>query len=93
MRIVKTTPLSEDGSFENIVNARTAERRREKEHNAAAWLNRTFLTMVVLALVLLLNLLLWSLKVIPDGLSSLVSKVITCVVSFLAGRIWEVLKR
>lgn len=89
MKLTKPTPLSREGSFEKIVNAKTAERRKEKEHNAAAWLNKTFLTMVVLVLVLLLNLLLWSLKVIPDGLSSLVSKVITCVVAFLAGRVYE----
>ena len=89
MKSIKPTPLSTEGSFEKIVNAKTAERRKEKANKTAAWLNRTFLTMVVLALVLLLNLLLWSLKVIPDGLSSLVSKVITCVVSFLAGRIYE----
>ena len=44
---------------------------------------------MVLVAVLLLNLLLWSLNVIPAGPSSIVSKVITCVVSFLAGRIFE----
>ena len=89
MTQIKPTPLSIEGSFEKVVNAKTAERRKEKRDMTAAWLNRTFLTMVVLVAVLLLNLLLWSLNVIPSGPSSIVSKVITCVVSFLAGRIFE----
>ena len=89
MTQIKPTPLSIEGSFEKVVNAKTAERRKEKRDMTAAWLKRTFLTMVVLVAVLLLNLLLWSLNVIPAGPSSIVSKVITCVVSFLAGRIFE----
>lgn len=72
------------------LNAISARRKRTE---TAAWLNRTFLAMVILVEILLLILLLWQLKVIPDGPSSLVSKVITCAVSFLAGRTWEVLKR
>lgn len=89
MKQTKPTPLSREGSFEKIVNAKTAEHRKEKADQTAAWLTRTLLIMVVLVAILLLNLLLWFLNIIPDGPSSLVSKVITCVVSFLAGRIYE----
>ena len=86
MTIVKrNTPLSEDGSFEKIVNAGTEEYRRQ----AKVWVNKTFRAIVILFGVELITLLLCAMGVMPNLATVMVSEVITCVVSVLAGRLWE----
>ena len=90
MRIAtKGTPLSEDGSFEGIVNAGTAKHRRRAQCQA----KNSLWKMLLLAVAELINLLLWALGAVTTVPSILVSEVITCVMSFLAGRIWEALRR
>lgn len=52
--------------------------------------NRKVLPLIVLLLgVELVNLTLWQLEAIPSVPSIFISEVLTCVVSFLAGRIYE----
>ena len=50
---------------------------------------RALLVIVALLGVELVNLTLWQLGAIPSVPSIFVSEIITCVVSFLAGRVWE----
>lgn len=83
--IKKKTPLSEDGSFEKIVNAGTEESRRR----TGVWVHNTFRTIVILFGIWLVSLLLCAVGVIPKLAAVMISEVITCVVSFLAGRLFQ----
>ena len=83
--VKKNTPLSEDGSFEKIVNAGTEEFRQQKR----VWVNKTFRAIVILFGGWLVSLLLCAMGVISNLAAVMVSEVITCVTSFLAGRLWE----
>lgn len=86
MTIVKRNiPLSEEGSFEQIVNAGTSISRNLKK----VWFVKTFRTVVVLMALLLINILLWLFGAIPSVPSVYVSEILTCSISFLAGRIYE----
>lgn len=82
-------PLSENGSFENIVNAGTSVSRNRKK----VWLIKTFRIIVVLMAAFLTNILLWLFQVIPSVPSVYVSEILTCVISFFAGRIYGVFQR
>ena len=82
-------PLSEGGSFEKIVNDGATQRRAAFNQ----WLTKTLRTIVFLLAILLVNLILWLFRVIPSVPSIYVSEIVTCIVSFLVGRIWEVVKR
>lgn len=83
--IKKKTPLSVDGSFEKIVNAGTEGFRQQKR----VWVNKTFRMIVVLFGLELITLLLCAMSVIPNLSTVMVSEIITCVASFLGGRLWE----
>lgn len=85
MRSTKQTPLSTDGSFENIVNAGTEEYRQQKR----VWVNKTFRAIVILFGIWLVSLLLCAMGVMSNLAAVMVSEVITCATSFLGGRLWE----
>ena len=89
MVITKNTPLSMDGSYEQIVNSGTRARRSL----TSKWVGKILKTIVMLLAVLLVNILLWLFNVIPSVPSIYVSEIITCAVAFLAGRLYEVAKR
>lgn len=78
-------PLSNEGSFEEIVNARTTQQRQKKQ----IWFSKTMVAIVVLLIALLVNILLWLFRVIPSMPSIFVSVILTSTVSFFAGRIYE----
>lgn len=78
-------PLSENGSFEKVVNARTAVRKQSRQ----AWFTKSFRILVVLLSILLINIVLWLFQVIPSIPSIYVSEILTCAISFIAGRIYE----
>ena len=82
-------PLNEYDDYESIVNARTRERREQ----AGEWITKQLKTLVFLLSVFLLNLILWLVDVIPAAPSILLSEVLTWVVSFIGGRLWEVLRK
>lgn len=82
-------PLNVYDDFESIVNARTRERREQ----AGEWITKQLKTLVFLLSVFLLNLILWLAGVIPTAPSILLSEVLTCVVSFIGGRLWEALRK
>lgn len=79
------TPLSEDGTFERIVNEKTAQQRAIRRR----WFNNTTRAIVVMLSLFLLNLILWVCGAIPSVSSVCVTVTLTCVISFLAGRIYE----
>ena len=85
MNRTQFTPLSAEGSFEKIVNEGTSAARQKKR----VWLNKTFRIIVVLMAVFLVNILLWLFRVIPSVPSMYVSEILTCAISFLAGRVYE----
>ena len=86
MTIVKRNiPLSEDGSFEQIVNAGTRRHRNE----TAFWANKVFTAIIVMFSLWLVSLVLCATGKIPKLTAVMISEVITCVVSFLAGRLFE----
>ena len=85
MKSMQQIPLSVEGSFEHVVNQGTSAARQKNQ----VWLNKTFRTIVVLMAVLLINILLWLFRVIPSVPSVYVSEILTCGISFLAGRIYE----
>ena len=80
------TPLSLDGSFENVVNAGTTQKRKAINK----WVKRTLTTVLVLLSLELINIILWLCNVIPSIPSVYISEIVTCVVAFLAGRIFEI---
>ena len=82
-------PLNEYDDYESIVNTRTRERREQ----AGEWITKQLKTFVFLLSVFLLNLILWLVGVIPTAPSILLSEVLTCVVSFIGGRLWEALRK
>lgn len=57
------------------------------------WYRRTLLVIVALLAAELVNLTLWQLGSIPSVPSIFVSEVMTCAISFLVGRLFEVFKR
>lgn len=83
--VKKSIPLSEDGSFEKIVNAGTEKYRRK----TSLWVNKAFKTIIAMFFVELVVLLLCNFRVISNLSAVMVSEVITCVVSFLGGRMFE----
>ena len=83
--VKKSIPLSEDGSFEKIVNAGTQQHRTEK----AFWTNKVFKAIVVLFSIWLVSLVLCATGIINKLTAVMISEVITCVVSFLAGRLFQ----
>lgn len=85
----KPIPLSENGSFEKIVNAGTSVARSKRR----VWLRNTLRTIVVLLSVFLVNIILWMCRVIPSVPSIYITEIITCAVAFLAGRIYEVFNK
>ena len=91
MKHAKHTLLSEEGSFEKIVNSRVAARERKAK---ARYILRLLLrvkplwAMFLLAVVELFNLLIWAFGGIDTVPSVMVSEVITCAMSFLAGRVF-----
>lgn len=82
-------PLNEYDDYESIVNARTREHREQ----AGEWITKQLKTLVFLLSVFLLNLILWLVDVIPAAPSILLSEVLTCVVSFIVGQLWEAFRR
>lgn len=80
------TPLSLDGSFERIVNAGTTQKRKAINK----WVKRTLTTILVLLSLELINIILWLCNVIPSIPSVYISEIVTCVVAFLAGRVFEI---
>lgn len=82
-------PLNIYDDFESIVNPRTRERREQ----AGEWITKQLKTLVFLLSVFLLNLILWLVGVIPSAPSILLSEVLTCVVSFIGGQLWEAFRR
>ena len=85
MRIVKHEPLSEHGSFKNVVNVRTARRRRRK----AAQIHSDLQKIVFTLAFLLIGLVLWAAGTMPAGIGFLISLVSTCILGVLAGRMYE----
>lgn len=85
MKTMQQMPLSVEGSFEQIVNRGTSAARQAKQ----IWFNKTFRTVVVLMALFLANILLWLCRVIPSVPSVYVSVILTCAISFLAGRVYE----
>lgn len=83
--VKKSIPLSEDGSFEKIVNAGTQRHRTEK----VFWTNKVFKAIVVLFSIWLVSLVLCATGTIGKLAAVMISEAITCAVSFLAGRLWE----
>lgn len=78
-------PLSEIGSFENIVNAGTGAARKQ----TALWLRKSLKAIVVCMAAILVTLLLLAFRVIPSVPSVYVLVTLTCSVGFIAGRIYE----
>lgn len=78
-------PLSENGSFEKIVNHSTAAARAKQ----AAWVRKRFRMIVVLLAAFLVNLILWLAGVVPSVLSVYITEILSVIVSFCAGRIYE----
>ena len=89
MKREQMKPLNLDDGFESIVNPKTAQRRNREGKKVRRWL----LDIVVLLSVILINLLLWVANVIPAVPSLWITGICVCVVSFLAGRLWEVCSR
>ena len=79
------TPLSFEGSFEQIVNSGTAAKRTE----TYLWFRKKSKIVIALMAILLVNLCLWTFKVIPSVLSICFSEVLTCAIAFNIGRIYE----
>lgn len=85
MNTMQQIPLSVEGSFEHVVNQGTSAARQKKQ----VWLNKIFRIIVVLMTAFLVNILLWLFRVIPSVPSVYVSEILTCAISFLAGRVYE----
>ena len=85
MKCANPMPLSTEGSFEQIVNKGTSASRRIKKE----WLIKTVRVIVVMLAIFLINVLLWVFRVMPSVPSIYVSEILTCAISFLAGRIYE----
>lgn len=83
--VKKSIPLSEDGSFEKIVNAVTQRNRTEK----AFWTNKVLKAIVALLSIWLVSLVLYAIGAINKLTAVMISEIITCVVSFLAGRLFQ----
>ena len=82
--VKEETPLSLDGSFENVVNSSGTEKtgKQKRQHFSNA-----FRTIVELAGIVAIVLLLRMLGVLTTMQAVLISEVITCAMSFLAGYI------
>lgn len=85
MKCANPMLLSTEGSFEQIVNKGTSASRRIKKE----WLIKTVRVIVVMLAIFLINVLLWVFRVMPSVPSIYVSEILTCAISFLAGRIYE----
>ena len=79
------TPLSLDGSFEGIVNAGAQASRNQ----TAAWIRKSLKTIVICMAIIFVTVLLLAFQVIPAILSVYVFVVLTCVIGFVSGRIYE----
>ena len=84
--IKEETPLSIDGSFESVVNCsgtgKTGQQKKRRVCNV-------FRTIAELAAVVAIVLLLCKLGILTTMWAILISEAITCVASFLTGRLWE----
>lgn len=79
MKQTKPKPYSEIGRYEATGSV----------PKKLPWYRRTLLVIVALLAAELVNLTLWQLGTIPSVPSIFVSEVMTCMVSFLVGRIYE----
>lgn len=86
MKDTKPTPLSVEGSFESVVNSSGAEKTDKQKKRCVS---NTFRAIAELAAVVAIVFLLRKLGVLTIMQAVLVSEIITCVASFLAGRLWE----
>lgn len=84
--IKEETPLSTEGSFESVVNRSGTEKTGKQKRRRVC---NIFRTIAELAAVVTIVLLLCKLGILTIMQAVLISEIITCVVSFLAGRLWE----
>lgn len=82
-------PLSENGSFESIVNSATRMARKQ----SAMWIHKSLRTIVVMMALFLVNVLLWMLRLIPSIPAVYVAEILTCAGAFVAGRVYEKIYR
>lgn len=93
MEIVKPTPLSENGSFERIVNTGTAKHRRRARMKQHSRICNALWQMTLLLVMQLVILLLYATGIIGGIATVVLSVVIACAVGVLAGRLREVCRR
>lgn len=79
-------PLSIDGSFESVVNSSGTDKTSKQKKRRVS---NTFRTIAELAAVVAIVFLLCKLGILTTMWAILISEAITCVASFLAGRLWE----
>ena len=82
-------PLDLDSGWENIVNPTTAKRRAVASLKVQRWL----LTIVVLLAVILMTFMLWVASVVPAVMSLIVTGGCGCACCFVAGRLYETVKK
>ena len=84
--IKQETPLSTEGSFESVVNRSGTEKNGKQKKRRVC---NTFRTIAELAAVVAIVQLLCKLGILTTMWAVLISEVITCVASFLAGMLWK----
>ncbi len=85
MKRMKPIPLSNEGSYEAIVNAKTAQNRKQSHQR----ISKMLFALVILVVALSINLILWAANAIPAEPSIWISEIISCTVCFIGGRVWE----
>lgn len=85
--VKEETPLSLEGSFERVVNSSDTEKTGKQKNRRV---RNTFRTIAELAGVVTIVMLLDKLGILTTIQAVLISEIVTCVMSFLAGRLFEV---
>ena len=84
--VKEETLLSTEGSFESVVNRSGTEKTGKQKKRRVCNIFRAIAELVaVVAIVMLLC----KLGILTTMQAILISEAITCVASFLAGRLWE----
>jgi hypothetical protein len=89
MEIVKTEPLSENGSFEKVVNAATSKRRKKAERAKRGALLNGIHRLVFTLGFFLLGVALVSPRVVLFSLACFAMGAVACFVSFRVGKYFK----